>query len=272
MSDDFPPTSNDQPTPQPPSDVPPSDDDDNSQVVEIERVVKLLECGKIKRGMGRLRWSTNYTTVVQVKDDELETLAIYKPRSGERSLWDFPDGTLCHREVAAFVLSEALDWHIIPPTVLRQDGPDGAGSLQLFIQHDAEINYFSLDDSFVPQLLMMALFDCLVNNADRKGGHVLVDAQGKIWGIDHGICFHPYPKLRTVIWDFAGQPIPDELLKDVSRVVETICDPSHELTVALQKLLEPDEIEAFNKRANRLMTIKKYPHPGPGPSYPWPPV
>lgn len=269
MSDDMPPTSNDQSQPQ--NEMPPSHDDE-SQGVEIERVITLLQRGKIKRGMGRLRWSTNYTTVVQVKDAELETLAVYKPQTGERSLWDFPDGTLCYREVAAFVISEALEWGIVPPTVLRQDGPEGVGSLQLFIQHDPEINYFSLDDSFVPQLLLMALFDCMVNNADRKGGHVLVDAQGKMWGIDHGICFHPYPKLRTVIWDFAGQPIPNELLQDVSRVVETICDPSTELSLTLQKLLSSDEIEAMNKRANRLMTVKKYPHPGPGPSYPWPPV
>ncbi|MBI5930202.1 MAG: SCO1664 family protein [Chloroflexi bacterium] len=270
MSDDIPPTSNDQPDLPPSNDASPTEDD--SQIVEIERVLKLLEHGKIKRGMGRLRWSTNYTTVVQVKDAELETLAVYKPQSGERSLWDFPDGTLCYREVAAFVLSEALEWGIVPPTVLRQEGPEGVGSLQLFIQHDAEINYFSLDDSFVPQLLMMALFDCLVNNADRKGGHVLVDAQGKVWGIDHGICFHPYPKLRSVIWDFAGQPIPDELLGDVNRVVETLCDPAQGLTQTLQNLLSPDEIDAMNKRANRLLTTKKYPHPGPGPSYPWPPV
>jgi hypothetical protein len=239
--------------------------------VTVERVLELLNCGEIDESYGRLRWSSNYTTIVSVKDEALESLAVYKPRRGERPLWDFPDGTLCNREVAAFLISDALGWDIVPPTILRE-GPSGVGSLQLFIEHDSEVNYFSLSDDFLPELQLMTAFDALVNNADRKGGHCLVDPQAKLWGIDHGICFHSSHKLRTVIWDFAGDPIPDTMLDNIQGVLDQLCNTESNLHKKIKQQLGEFEIEALLKRAKRLLQRKTFPQPGPGPNYPWPPV
>ncbi len=248
--------------------IDPNSSEDNT--VSIERVLKLLNEGEIQERLGRVRWSSNYTSVITVKDDSLESLAVYKPQRGERPLWDFPDGTLCYREVAAFLISDTLGWDMVAPTVLRE-GPQGVGSVQLFIEHDPEINYFSLSESFIPQLKLMAAFDVLVNNTDRKGGHCLVDPRGKLWGIDHGICFHASPKLRTVIWDFAGETINNEMLSDIQRVLDDLC-AQDELYDALKPLLNRREIAALQTRARQLLQSKKYPFPGPGPNYPWPPV
>lgn len=242
--------------------------DDN--IVSIERVLQLLENGIIEEKLGRVRWSSNYTSVVTITDDSLESLAVYKPQRGERPLWDFPDGTLCYREVAAFHVSNALGWELVAPTVLR-DGPKGLGSLQIFIEHDPEINYFSLGDSFIPQLQTIAVFDVLVNNTDRKGGHCLLDPRGKLWGIDHGICFHSSPKLRTVIWDFAGQSINSALLDDIQRLLDDLCTEG-DLFACLKPLLSRREIESLKSRAESLLQYPQYPFPGPGPNYPWPPV
>ena len=145
----------------------------NSSKVDFARVLQLLACGVIREEHGMLRWSSNYTFLVSVSDDELQAMAVYKPQRGERPLWDFPDGTLCYRETAAYVVSEALGWQIVPPTVLR-DGPRGLGSLQLYIQNSPDVNYFSLDERAAPQLMRFAAFDYIVNNADRKGGHCLL--------------------------------------------------------------------------------------------------
>lgn len=245
-------------------------EDEPIQEVSIERMMRLLECGEIFEEQGRLRWSSNYTTITIVKDDELESLAVYKPQRGERPLWDFPDGTLCLREVAAYQVSDFLGWDVVAPTVLRE-GPKGLGSLQFFIEHDPSVNYFSLDETFIPQLKILAAFDALVNNTDRKGGHCLVDGRGKLWGIDHGICFHAEPKLRTVIWDFAGEPIPEQLVGDMQRLVDDL-ETRGALWGELETLLMADELEALHQRAKRLVQRRKFPHPGIGPSYPWPPV
>lgn len=266
----------DEPLPEKPDKLPPDSEDTpdfdeaEPRVISIERIQRLLECGKILEDHGRLRWSSNYTSIVNVRDDELETLAVYKPQRGERPLWDFPDGTLCFREVAAYYVSDALGWDIVAPTALRE-GSKGLGSVQFFIDHDPAINYFSLTEDFIPQLKAMAAFDALVNNTDRKGGHCLVDAQGKLWGIDHGICFHREPKLRTVIWDFAGEPVERALLADIQRILDDICAKGT-LYEQLEKLLSREEIEAMKSRAKRLLQRRTYPHPGPGPNYPWPPV
>ncbi|NDJ86016.1 MAG: SCO1664 family protein, partial [Chloroflexi bacterium] len=221
------------------------DADAHGKVVDVERVIRLLTTGHVCEEHGRMRWSSNYTTVISVQDDQIETLAVYKPRQGERPLWDFPHGSLCLREVAAYQVSQALGWGLVAPTVLRE-GPKGIGSVQLFIEHDPEINYFSLSDDFIPQLQMMAAFDALVNNTDRKGGHCLVDPRGKLWGIDHGICFHALPKLRTVIWDFAGDPLPELLLNDLRRTVDDLCNKG-ELFAQLEALLSRAEIEAMRE-------------------------
>ncbi len=237
----------------------------------VERVTALLEQGEVTLE-GLMPDSSNYTFLVRVADGNLEGLAIYKPRRGERPLWDFPRGTLCQREAAAYLVSEALGWHLIPPTVLRDVEPHGYGSLQLFIDADPDVHYFSLRGNYDEQFKCIATFDVLINNADRKGGHVLLDTDGRLWAIDHGIAFHEEPKLRTVIWEYAGQPIPAPLVEDICGLatrLETAGDP---LTQGLSELLDTDEINAFKRRVNRLIRRPILPHPGGGRSMPWPPV
>lgn len=235
------------------------------------QILDVLEKGTIETEHGLMRWSSNYTFLVSVDCEDTPLLAIYKPQRGERPLWDFPDGTLCYRECAAFLTSEELGWNIVPPTVLRE-GPRGLGSVQFYIDHDPEVNYFTLDESFLPQLRSLSCFDYIVNNADRKGGHCLVDAENHIWGIDHGITFNTVPKLRTVIWNFAGQAIPDNLLIDMERLCSELDDSSHQFRARLRDLLTEAEINSFHSRVKRLLHHKRYPLPGPGPNYPWPPV
>jgi uncharacterized repeat protein (TIGR03843 family) len=232
-----------------------------------ERALQLLAQGEMKEAHGILPWSTNYTFLVTVGDGQLEALAIYKPRRGERPLWDFPDGTLCQRETGAFVVSEALGWHIVPPTVMR-DGPHGIGMAQIFVPHDPERTYFTFGPEHRPQLARIALFDHVTNNADRKAGHCLLDEQGVIRSIDHGLCFHVQPKLRTVIWDFAGQTIPAALLDDLCRLREQFGD----LGKKLKTLLSVAEIAVLRRRIEGLIEEGVYPQPGPGRNYPWPPV
>jgi uncharacterized repeat protein (TIGR03843 family) len=191
--------------------------------------------------------------------------AVYKPASGEQSLWDFPDG-LYRREVAAYVLSEALGWGLVPPTVERHDGPYGPGSLQLFVAADYEQHYFTLFDEGGREdvLLAMCTFDIVANNADRKSGHVLLGEGGRLWGIDHGLCFHRQPKLRTVIWDFADEPVPAHLLDDLRRLARDLPDP-------LDRLLDDAEREAIVDRIDRLLHTGTFPEPlGDRPPYPWP--
>jgi len=239
--------------------------------LDIPRILRLLACGVMREEHGMLRWSSNYTFLVSVADEDLKMFGVYKPQRGERPLWDFPDGTLCYREVSAYIISDALGWQVVPPTVLR-DGLRGLGSLQLYIDHDPETNYFSLDESYADQLRHFAAFDYVINNADRKGGHVLCDEKNRLWGIDHGIGFHIAPKLRTVIWDFAGQPIPEKILGDIVRVSGQIEDPCNRVRIELNKLLSDPEINALMSRMRRLVQRREYPRPGPGPNYPWPPV
>lgn len=243
----------------------------NPQKLPMDRVLQVLEQGEVDTEHGILRWSSNYAFLVSIALDGDTVSAVYKPQRGERPLWDFPDGTLCYRETAAFVTSKELCWDVVPPTVLR-DGPRGLGSFQFFIDHDPQVNYFSFDETMMPQLKRMAAFDYLVNNADRKGGHCLVDGDGHLWGIDHGITFNTVHKLRTVIWDFAGQPIHEALLNDVSRLCATLEDASAPYTESMHKLLSNSELRAFQNRLRHLLKQRRYPQPGPGPNYPWPPV
>jgi len=255
-----------------------SDSDESNAAIrlppaEIVEATTLLTCGDIRDEHGMLRWSSNYTFLVTIADQSGQAMAVYKPQRGERALWDFPDGTLCYREVASFLISEALSWRIVPPTVLRS-GPRGVGSMQWFIPSDQNVNYFTfaLDTRLAPQLQRLSAFDYLVNNADRKGGHCLLDTEQHIWGIDHGITFHTAPKLRTVIWDFAGEPVPDEINADVQRLYNNLQDETSPLRSALDKLLADGEVQALLARTRRLVTRREYPRPGPGPNYPWPPV
>lgn len=255
---------------QPHSD-PPNGDHDGSSGLPPARVLEILENGTIIEEYGLLRWSSNYAFLIGVCQDDITLTAVYKPQKGERPLWDFPDGTLCYRERAAFLTSEFLGWRIVPPTVLRE-GKRGLGTIQYYIDHDPQINYFSFDETMHPQLRLMAAFDYLVNNADRKGGHCLLDSQGHIWGIDHGISFHSAHKLRTVIWDFAGQPLPENVLTDVEKLRTELETPDSPFRQALCGLLATGEINAFVSRVRHMLRQKRYPTPGPGPNYPWPPV
>ncbi len=239
--------------------------------VDIPRVETLLSEGTITAMHGVTLWGSNYAMLVHVSYADLETTAVYKPQRGERPLWDFPDGTLCYREVAAYQVSKALGWYLVPPTALRR-GPHGLGSLQLFIEHDPDVNYFSLDNRFEDQLRRFALFDYVVNNTDRKGGHLLLDPRGKLWGIDHGLTFHTTPKLRTVIWDFSMQMVSEELAACLQALCDQLDDPDSPLICALTPLLSRPEINAVQRRVQRLLETRTFPRPGPGPNHPWPPV
>lgn len=248
--------------------------------VSTRRACDVLRRGAVDTEHGLMRWGSNYTFLVSVTSSDVPVapdckdehfLAIYKPRQGERPLWDFPDGTLCQREYAAYLTSEALNWCLVPPTVLR-DAPRGAGSIQVFIDHDPERHYFTFDEGHIEQLKRVAAFDYAINNADRKGGHCLLDAEEHIWCIDHGLTFHSMPKLRTVIWDFAGQDVPEDLLSDLETLCQRLDDPTDAYRAAMSKLLSAHELNALQKRLQRLLTSGTYPLPGPGPNRPWPPV
>lgn len=239
---------------------------------------------------GVLPWSSNYSFLVDICPNTAvwqalphlppnalsEIRAVYKPRRGERPLWDFTQGTLCQRERAAFLVSHTLGWDLIPPTVLRE-GDHGTGSVQLFIPHDPEAHYFTFEGEplFRAALQKTTLLDIIINNADRKAGHVLIeehDAADRLWLIDHGICFHTEYKLRTVIWEFAGEPIPPELLADLEALSDKLATDDSGIRSELLRLLAQTEVEALQKRINRLLQQAAFISPGPGRHYPWPPV
>lgn len=235
---------------------------------------------RLQRGnldlVGLLDWGSNYTFLVNVCDPNAAPpdailQAVYKPQRGERPLWDFRRGTLHQREYAAFLVSELLGWRLVPPTVIR-DGPHGAGSVQLFIEHDPEIHYFTFQGQFAAQLQRIVLYDAITNNADRKSGHVLLGKNDRLWSIDHGICFHTDYKLRSVVWDFAGEPIPETLRDDMGQFLRRLDSPDDASVLALRDLLAEDEVKAVARRTQRLVDGRHFPRPGPGRHYPWPPV
>lgn len=209
---------------------------------------------------------SNYTFFVDVHYEGKIYKAVYKPIRGEQPLWDFPDNSLAQREVAAYLLSEELGFHIVPFTILREDGPYGAGSLQQYINYDVEYHYFNFTDEDKQALKPVMLFDLLVNNADRKGSHVFFEEGTRaLYAIDHGICFHEEDKLRTVIWDFANQPIPDELLAPLSS--------TSNWAALLESYLTPNEIRALKSRAEFLLTAKMFPRvPQDRRAFPYPPI
>ncbi len=215
---------------------------------------------------GRLPRSTNATFLVEVALDGACALAVYKPERGERPLWDFPPG-LFKRELAAYHLSEALDWGLVPLTV-RRDGPYGEGSLQEFVHADFSQHYFTLCEApeHRERLARICAFDLVANNADRKSGHCLLGPDGRIWAIDNGLCFNVAPKLRTVIWDFAGDPLPDGACADLKRLVK------QGLPAALTGLLDDEECEMLVTRARRLAQAGRFPAEDAGDRYPWPVV
>ena len=234
-------------------------------------LLKALQQGEITL-QGQFLHGSNYTFLGQLAYDGLQFQVVYKPTRGEQPLWDFPAGSLAKREVAAFVLSEALGWDLVPPTVYRRNGPVGPGSLQQFIEHDDEYHYFNFKKVDHQRLRPTMLFDLLINNADRKGSHVIIDQDRHIWLIDHGVCFHPEDKLRTVIWDFASESIPSPLLNDIRQLIPEL-QKDRPLFQELALYLRPDEIRALEKRARKLIVSGQFPTPPEERrAYHWPPV
>jgi hypothetical protein len=214
---------------------------------------------------------SNYVFVLALADAEAGSgVAVYKPRRGEAPLWDYPGGTLYKRERAAYLLSEALGWGIVPPTVTR-DGPHGVGMIQLHIDHQPRANFFTIREERAAELRRMALFDIIANNGDRKGGHCLVDRAGRLWGIDHGLTFHAQGKLRTVIWDYVGEPLADGLCRDAERLLQML-QQGHPATAELDVLLEKNERKALRARVEQVLAARVYPDPPPWRPVPWPAI
>jgi uncharacterized repeat protein (TIGR03843 family) len=230
--------------------------------------LQILQIGSIQVA-GQFMWGSNYTFLAKVETEGESLLAVYKPLRGERPLWDFPPGSLAAREVAAYLTSRALGWDLVPPTVLRDDGPAGPGSLQLYLDVDPERHYFNFSDEERQRLRPVVAFDVLINNADRKSGHILLGSDDHLWLIDHGICFHRDHKLRTVVWDFVGQPIPQDILTDLGMFRNRLA-LDDELVSAFTELLSQDEIEALALRAEQLIAEGRFPEPDGVRPYPWP--
>lgn len=228
------------------------------------RELTLLAEGRVEL-LGRIPRSSNETFLVQMSCGDEAAYAVYKPEAGERPLSDFEPG-LYRRERAAYLLSESLEWGLVPPTVIREHAPLGIGSLQWFIECDFQEHYFTLYED-APEthrdLARIALFDCVANNTDRKSGHVLRGHDGRVWGIDHGLCFSAGFKLRTVIWDFGGAPIPGTLLEGIAPLAETVPQD-------LAELLDDAEVTALQRRVRRLLREGVLPFDRTGMRYPWP--
>ena len=224
-----------------------------------------IQCGNYEI-KGQFTFGSNYTFLVSVQHEGQEYAAVYKPLRGEQPLWDFPENSLAGREVAAYLVSEALGFHIVPFTTLRDDGPYGAGSLQQYIDYDPDYHYFSFSDEDKELLKPVVLFDILCNNADRKGSHVFFEnGTHHLYAIDHGICFHEEDKLRTVLWDFSGQKIPEHLLACLSL--------SRSLLTDLEPYLSLREISALRARAESIRKRGVFPRqPRDRRSMPWPPL
>jgi hypothetical protein len=224
-----------------------------------------IECGSYEI-KGQFTFGSNYTFLVSVQHEGSEYAAVYKPLRGEQPLWDFPENTLAGREVAAYLVSEHLGFHIVPFTTLREDGPFGAGSLQQYIDYDPEYHYFSFNEADRQLLKPVVLFDLLCNNADRKGSHVFFEKDTHhLYAIDHGICFHEENKLRTVLWDFSGQAIPPELLAPLSDIKS--------LPPSLEPYLNKRELNALCARAEMILKRGAFPRqPRDRRAMPWPPL
>jgi uncharacterized repeat protein (TIGR03843 family) len=228
------------------------------------RHLRLLAEGDVEI-VGRMPWSSNHTFLVTCTSGDEETSAVYKPGRGERHLWDFPEA-IYRREVAAYELAQALGWDIVPETVERDDAPLGPGSLQRFIPADFSEHHFTLveKEEYLDQLRTICAFDVVANNADRKSGHCILGDDDRIWAIDNGLCFHAEPKLRTVIWEFAGEAIPAQLEDDLARVAESPPE-------GLAPLLSAREVRAVSRRAEALLSAGRFPVPDPDTHhYPWP--
>jgi uncharacterized repeat protein (TIGR03843 family) len=235
--------------------------------LELADALRLLQDGELTPE-GRLVDASNATLYCSVTLDGLSAACVYKPVRGERPLWDFPDGTLAGRELGAYLVSVASGWEIVPPTVMR-DGPFGPGMCQLWVDVDEQVDLAALARSEHPDLRRMAVFDAVVNNADRKGGHLLPTPEGHVYGVDHGVCFSREDKLRTLLWQWRGDPLTDEAVEVLSRLRAQLEGP---LGDELHEHLTRREVAATVARVDRLLTTRVHPQPSEDwPAIPWPP-
>ena len=233
-----------------------------------QQVIEVLEHGSFET-VGLLPYSSNHAFLATACLDRVEVKAVYKPRRGERPLWDFPPGTLAAREYAAYLISEAGGWAVVPPTVLRANAPMGEGSVQQFINHDPNRHYFVLVEERPPDFPSLAAFDIVINNADRKAGHVIEDATGRLWAVDHGLSFNVDDKLRTVIWEFASDPLGAELVEQL-RELSTKLRDQEGLGGELAALLSAEEAAATLHRTESLIDAGRFPVPESEYRLPWP--
>ena len=240
-----------------------------TKALASNRLLRLLSEGDMEVE-GLIPWSSNATLLATVRDEQFSTLAVYKPQRGERPLWDFSHGSLGMREVAAYLVCKAMGWGFVPPTVLRE-GPYGLGSVQFFVHAREEAHYFTIQDdpNYRGVLMRLAAFDVIANNADRKSGHCLVDGERRLWAIDNALCFHTEPKLRTVIWDFASEPLPPDVMAGLQSLADELADGSL-LVRSLERLLSEAELAALQHRTRALSLSGCYPEPGLERAVPWP--
>jgi hypothetical protein len=239
------------------------DSPDMTRAIALLQEASVAECRAVYSG-------SNSVFLLSLAWSGHRAMAVYKPRRGESPLWDFPDGTLYRRERAAYLVSEALGWSIVPPTVIRS-GPFGVGAVQWFVRAVSPGSYQTLVEGHQDEFKRIAAFDLLVNNADRKAGHCLIGGDGRVWGIDHGLTFHAEPKLRTVLWHFAGQPIPGVAVADL-KAFRSKLDGRGPLRTSLSQLLAADEIEALARRLKTMIERPAFPvWSGSYRSVPWPP-
>ena len=230
----------------------------------------LLECGELTL-VGQMRWSSNATFLATIHDADRFLLCVYKPRAGEQPLLDFPDGSLCAREVAAFLVSRALGWDLVPTTVLR-DGPLGIGAVQRYVPHNPDSHFLNLEEFDRDRAMQIAAFDVVTNNADRKSGHVITDPAGRLWAIDHGLTFSVEPKLRTVIWTFAGESLAAPVMVALQRLASDLI-VGGSLRTALGVYLSAAELDALRLRSTDLCEAGRFPWADrERRSVPWPPV
>ena len=220
-------------------------------------------------GIGLHPGGSNYVFVVRLAEGDEEIYGIYKPASGERPLRDFPYGTLHHREWSAYVVADVLGWPAVPPTVVRE-GPHGIGSVQLFIDADFAKHYFNMREDMLDDYTPVAMFDVLVNNADRKGGACLLDADGRIWAVDHGLTFNPMARRRTVMFEFNGTPYPDHLLSSIEEFQALLNCPDSEIREKLATALDEHEIDSLLRRAEDMVKDRVFPVLDPDWNVPWP--
>jgi uncharacterized repeat protein (TIGR03843 family) len=241
-----------------------------AQPVDHTAALELLTQGDLEVE-GRLVVASNATMYCTVRHGDQEAACVYKPVAGERPLWDFASGSLAGREVAAYAVSRAAGWNIVPPTVFR-DGPFGPGMCQLWIDADTSVDLVALARSADNRVLRdMAVFDAVVNNADRKIGHLLPVSDGRLFGCDHGVCFSEEYKLRTVLWQWRGRSLPKRAIEALTRLQRALTE--EELAAELSGLLTPDEVTATIQRVDLLLDHRVHPFPPEDwPAVPWPPI